>query len=90
MFHLVENAKPQPRLRALIMARVSMFEFCVKITYYSMMATGREWAWQNMRCYDVRPIYLTRWLGWTFAIPTLLVMLLGCETVFSVLRDCLA
>ena len=77
LFHIVEFSKPRPRFRALLMARVSIFEFCIKITYYFMLSNGTELAWQNMRCYDVRPIYLPRWTGWTFAIPTLLTMLLG-------------
>ena len=42
-----------------------------------MLSNGTELAWQNMRGYDRRPVYLPRWTGWTFAIPTLLTMLLG-------------
>ncbi|CAE7315002.1 unnamed protein product, partial [Symbiodinium sp. KB8] len=74
LFHIVEVSKPRPRLRALIMARVSIWEFCIKVTYYSMLSNGTELAWQNMRGYDRRPVYLPRWTGWTFAIPTLLTM----------------
>ena len=45
--------------------------------YYSLLSTGYGLAYQNQRAYDLRPIYATRWIGWTFAIPTLLFMCLG-------------
>eukprot|EP00434_Breviolum_minutum_P019069 symbB.v1.2.016810.t1/scaffold1292.1/size223628/8 len=51
-----------------------MFEFSVKITYYTLLSTGYGMAYLNQRAYDERPIYATRWIGWTFAIPTLLFM----------------
>ena len=43
------------------------------------MSTGYGQAYQNQRAYDLRPIYATRWIGWTFAIPTLLFMCLGSK-----------
>jgi len=61
-------------MRALVISHVCMFEFSVKISYYSLLSTGYGLAYQNQRAYDLRPIYATRWIGWTFAIPTLLFM----------------
>eukprot|EP00438_Fugacium_kawagutii_P002105 Skav218455 [mRNA] locus=scaffold538:378188:379268:- [translate_table: standard] len=60
--------------RALVISRVCMWEFTVKIVYYTMLSQGYDFAFWNQRCPDYRPIYLTRWLGWSFAIPTLLFM----------------
>ena len=45
--------------------------------YYSLLSMGFGLPYQNQRAYDFRPIYGTRWIGWTFAIPTLIFMLLG-------------
>ena len=74
LFHLCEINSSKPRNKALVMSRVCMFEFSVKITYYSLLSEGYGLAFWNQRCFDYRPIYLTRWLGWSFAIPTLLFM----------------
>ncbi|CAJ1386080.1 unnamed protein product, partial [Effrenium voratum] len=74
LYQFSEMLSSRPRHRALVITRVSMFEFGVKITYYSLLSTGYDLAYQNQRCYDYRPIYVTRWIGWTFAIPTLVFM----------------
>ena len=64
----------RPRRRALVISRVCMFQFSVKITYYTMLSEGYDFAFWNQRCVDYRPIYVTRWVGWSFAIPTLIFM----------------
>ena len=74
LYHFYESAKPSPNYTALTMARISIFEFSMKIVYYTTMATNAGLVLQNVRCYDLRPIYLARWYGWTFVIPTLLCM----------------
>ena len=73
-YQLAEMYSPQPRHRALVISRVSMFEFAVKICYYTMLSRGYGLAFQNQRSYDYRPIYVTRWLGWTYAVPTMIFM----------------
>lgn len=74
LFHFSEMLRLKPRPRVLIISRVSMFEFTVKITYYTMLSEGYGFAFWNQRCVDYRPIYVTRWVGWSFAIPTLMFM----------------
>eukprot|EP00438_Fugacium_kawagutii_P023763 Skav213324 [mRNA] locus=scaffold3340:51732:52553:- [translate_table: standard] len=73
-FHFVELMSAKPRKKALIISRVSMLEFSIKITYYTLLSEGYGLAFWNQRCIDYRPIYVTRWVGWSFAIPTLLLM----------------
>ena len=73
-YQVAEMFSARPRHRALVISRVSMFEFVVKICYYTLLSRGYGLAFQNQRCYDDRPIYLTRWIGWTYAIPTMLFM----------------
>mmetsp|Transcript_701 Transcript_701/g.1252 ORF Transcript_701/g.1252 Transcript_701/m.1252 type:complete len:294 (-) Transcript_701:130-1011(-) len=82
LFHLVEYVKHSPRPKALIISRVCMFEFSVKVLYYTFMNKSRGPVYQNMRCWDTRPIYAARWYGWTFAIPTLIFM-----NLFPILDD---
>lgn len=74
MYHVVEMCSAKPRHRALIISRVSMFIFMVKMTYYTLLSRGYGLAFQNQRCYDLRPIYGTRYAGWTFAVPTIVFM----------------
>lgn len=51
-----------------------MLLFAVKICYYTMLSRGYGLAFQNQRSPDYRPIYVTRWIGWTYAVPTVLFM----------------
>ena len=74
LYHFFESAKPSPNYTALTMARISIFEFAITIIYYTVMATNAGLVAQNVRSYDLRPVYLPRWYGWTLAIPTLLCM----------------
>ncbi|CAK9047992.1 Uncharacterized protein SCF082_LOCUS26801 [Durusdinium trenchii] len=74
LLHLRERCRPRARHRALVISFVSMWEFSVKITYYTLLSEGYGLAFQNQRSFDYRPIYATRWMGWFFAIPTLLFM----------------
>lgn len=74
MYQVVEMCSEKPRQRALIISRVSMFLFVVKMTYYTLLSRGYGLAFQNQRCFDLRPIYGTRYAGWTFAVPTVVFM----------------
>ena len=74
MYQVAEMCSPKPRHRALVISRVSMFEFMVKMTYYTLLSRGIGLAFQNQRSYDQRPIYGTRFVGWTFAVPTMVFM----------------
>lgn len=66
-----------------------MWEFTVKIAYYTLLSEGYDFAFWNQRCVDYRPIYMTRWIGWSFAIPTLMFMnlypIMDDQTACSVL-----
>lgn len=46
----------------------------VKMTYYTLLSRNYGFAFVNQRSYDHRPIYGTRWVGWTFAVPTMVFM----------------
>ena len=74
MYQVAEMCSPKPRHRVLVISRVSMFEFMVKMTYYTLLSRGYGLAFVNQRSFDQRPIYATRWIGWTVAIPTMLFM----------------
>ena len=74
MYQVVEMCSAKPRHRALIISRLSMFLFMVKMTYYTLLSRGYGLAFQNQRCYDLRPIYGARYAGWTFAVPTVIFM----------------
>ena len=74
MYQVVEMFSPKPRHRALVISRVSMFEFMVKMTYYTLLSRGYGLAVQNQRSFDYRPIYGTRYAGWTIAVPTAVFM----------------
>eukprot|EP00438_Fugacium_kawagutii_P026456 Skav202767 [mRNA] locus=scaffold326:244883:246032:+ [translate_table: standard] len=74
MYQVAEMFSAKPRHRALVISRVCMFEFMVKMTYYTLLSRGYGLAFQNQRSYDERPIYGTRWAGWTFAVPTMVFM----------------
>jgi bacteriorhodopsin len=64
------------RPRAIIMSRVVVVEFCIKITYYSYMANynGGIVHVNNRALGPERPIYLARWIGWSVAIPIVIFM----------------
>eukprot|EP00438_Fugacium_kawagutii_P003582 Skav221590 [mRNA] locus=scaffold1698:234592:235170:+ [translate_table: standard] len=66
-----------------------MWEFTVKIVYYTLLSQGHAIAFWNQRYLDYRPIYVTRWVGWSFAIPTLLFMnlypIMDGQTVYNVI-----
>lgn len=89
LFMFCEMGSSRPRSRALVISRVCIFEFSVKISYYTMLSEGYDFAFWNQRCVDYRPIYVTRWVGWSFAIPTLLFMnlypIMDDETALAVL-----
>jgi len=74
MYQVAEMCSAKPRHRALVISRVSMFEFMVKMTYYTLLSRNYGFAFVNQRSYDHRPIYGTRWVGWTFAVPTMVFM----------------
>ncbi|CAK9043777.1 unnamed protein product [Durusdinium trenchii] len=74
IIHAAERYRRTPRTRVLVISGVAMMEFSIAISYYTMLAYGYGVAFQNQRSSDGRPIYTLRWLGWTFAIPTLLFM----------------
>ncbi|CAE7497140.1 unnamed protein product [Symbiodinium sp. CCMP2456] len=73
-FQVAEMCSSKPRQRALAISRAPMLLFAVKICYYTMLSRGHGLAFQNQRSPDYRPIYVTRWIGWTYAIPTVLFM----------------
>ena len=85
LFQIRELCKPEhlQRYRALVISRVAMFEFTVKISYYTMLSSGYDLAFQNQRCFDYRPIYAARWIGWGVAIPTLIFM-----NLYPIMEDC--
>lgn len=89
LFHFREMCSRRPRHRMLMICRVSMWEFTVKIAYYTLLSEGYDFAFWNQRCVDYRPIYMTRWIGWSFAIPTLMFMnlypIMDDQTACSVL-----
>eukprot|EP00438_Fugacium_kawagutii_P031724 Skav231800 [mRNA] locus=scaffold668:2382:3098:- [translate_table: standard] len=74
LFFAVEMCSSKPRERALVTSGIVLFEFGVQIAYYTFLALGWGLSYQNQRCYDYRPIYATRWIGWSFGIPTLIFM----------------
>lgn len=57
------------------MSKFVMAEYCIKMTYYTLMATfDGAIVHQNLRAQDVRPIYAPRWIGWCLAVPTLIII----------------
>ena len=62
------------REQVLVTCVVVTLEFGIQITYYTLLAGSRGLGFTNQRCYDDRPIYATRWMGWSFAIPMLIFM----------------
>lgn len=76
MYQVVEMCSEKPRHRALIISRVSMFYFMVKMIYYTLLSRGYGLAFQNQRSFDLepRPVYGTRFAGWTLAVPTTVFM----------------
>mmetsp|Transcript_79246 Transcript_79246/g.96908 ORF Transcript_79246/g.96908 Transcript_79246/m.96908 type:complete len:305 (+) Transcript_79246:54-968(+) len=74
MYQVAEMCSPKPRHRALVISRVCMWEFMLKMTYYTLLSRGYGLAFQNLRSSDYRPIYGTRYVGWTFAVPTMVFM----------------
>lgn len=75
-FQFHEYFLRQTRRNVLIMSRIGIWEFCVKLTYYTILAKYEGGYPQlNVRAMGPpRPIYLPRWVGWSFAIPTLITM----------------
>ncbi len=74
LYGLSEVFSKMPREKPLVISWVVMFEFSVQISYYTLLSFGYGLPYQNQRCYDSRPIYATRWIGWSFGIPTLIFM----------------
>lgn len=74
MYQVAEMCSAKPRHRALVISRVCMWEFVLKMTYYTLLSRGYGLAFQNQRSYDSRPIYGTRYAGWTLAVPTMVFM----------------
>lgn len=73
---LIEMCRKNPRPNARIMSGIVIWEMCVKMTYYSVLTNFNGGIVHlNLRAMgEPRPIYLARWIGWSFALPGLLVM----------------
>lgn len=75
-FNLYQSVFHSERKNTLVISRIAIWEMCVKISYYSVLAKYNGGLVQlNVRAMgSPRPIYLPRWLGWSFAIPTLITL----------------
>ena len=51
LFHFRETCSSRPRHRVLVICRVSMWEFTVKIAYYTLLSEGYDFAfWNQLHC----------------------------------------
>ena len=76
MFRILSYCGPSSKISFIqhVLSDSFRFEFMVKMTYYTLLSRNYGLAFVNQRSYDHRPIYGTRWVGWSFAVPTMVFM----------------